>query len=167
MAGHEVEQDLARRDPLQLVETGAQVAPVVQRQHRQRGVDRLIGHGQRLGDAPHRGRGVGTALGEHDGGRLDGDDVASGGLVGAGAGADVHDRAGVVERSVELGDDPGVAAPMAGVSPADPLVEMTGRHPVGRSPSLRWSHDTYRSTWIFTTTRLFSICSTKSRNSSL
>ena len=136
-------------------------------QHGQGGVDGVVRHGQRLGEAAGGRRGVAGALGEHDGRRLDGDDPAAGGLVGAGAGPDVEHRPGVAEGPLELGDDAGVAAAVAGVPAADPLVELTGRHPVGGSPSLRWSHDTYRSTWIFTTTRLFSICSTKGRNSSL
>ena len=133
----------------------------------ERGVDGLVGNRQRLGDAPGGGCRAVAALGEHHRARLDGDDPAPDGLVGAGARPDVHDGLRVAERPVDLGDDARVTAAVAGVPLADSLVEAARRYPLGGSPSLRWSQETYLSTWIFTTTRLCSICSTAGRNSSL
>jgi hypothetical protein len=88
---------------------------VVDRQARHCGVDRVVVEGQRFGASGDHRRRTGRALGPHDGARLDREHPAIGRLVGAGAGADVEDRARIAERGRDPRGDPGVRPPVARV----------------------------------------------------
>ena len=80
-----------------------------------------------LGDPACRGRGAGRALRQHHRGRFQRRDHRSGRLVGAGAGADVQDPAGIAERGADLGFDPGIRTPGRRVGRADRVVARAHR----------------------------------------
>ncbi len=135
-----MEDHLPGRDAAQLVEAPPGVAPVLEGEHGEGGVEGAVGHRQRLRDRPHRGGRRPGPVGEHDARRLDRDDAAGDRLVGAGAGPDVQDRAGVAERGVQARREPRLGAAVPRVAGPDLLVEPAGGYAgdVGRaSPSLR------------------------------
>src|SRR5437588_11239144 len=95
---------------------------MVNRQDSERCVEAAIWERQPFGDGPNDRRGTGWALFEHLQRRLYSNDPTIGGLVGAGARADVDDRRGVTERPVDLALDARVGTAPLGVADPDPLV---------------------------------------------
>jgi hypothetical protein len=119
--------DRPSRNAAHLAEPAAQVGPLVDGDGGHAGVERLVVEGEILRDGVDGGRQVGRALGAHDGGRLDSDDMAVERLVRAGSGADIEDGAGVAERPVDHGGDAGVGAALGGVAvPIGVVVEVAG-----------------------------------------
>ena len=85
--------------------------------------------------------------------------TAAASLIAAGSSARAARRAAVPVKA-RRGSGPGIVASPRDARPRARTSTPRGAHPVDGSPSLRWSHDTTRSTFTFTTTRLFNITST-------
>lgn len=116
------EHDAAPRHPAQLRAAGAPVAPVVDGEHGQRGVEPAIGERQVLGRRGEARRCAGRPLRAHHGRRLHRHDIEVGRLVAARAGAHVDDAMRVAQRRPDLRGDARVWSPLRRVTTAEHVV---------------------------------------------
>jgi hypothetical protein len=117
----------AATDPTQLAQAGVDVTPLVDGDHRHRGVEAVVVERQALGRRVERGSKMKGSLCSHRRGRLDGHHVAIERLVGAGARTHVDDRPRVAEGGVNQRRDPRIRLSAVGVSGAVRLVVEVAR----------------------------------------
>ena len=134
-ADHERYEFWCRKDPIttyaaKLGETLRDVAPVMDREHRHRRVDRGVLERERLGRALMDGCGSGRTPVDHRPRRLDGDDLAVFRLVRARTCADVRHRSGIAERVPDCGCDARVGASGLRICRADRVVPRHRSAPV-------------------------------------
>jgi hypothetical protein len=122
------DDDRAAGDAAQLGQAAGAVLPVVDGDAGHRGVDRVAVERQRFGRAGERRGGTGGALGAHRRARLDRQDPAVAGLVGAGAGTDVQDHPRVAQCCLDRRREPWVGPPPQRVVPPMRLVVDPARH---------------------------------------
>src|ERR671935_3130809 len=111
------------QDAADLGECRGTIGPVMGGEDCERRVDALVRQRWRLSDTADRQRERCRSLPDHQLGRFDGDDREIGWLVGARAGADVHDGRGLAEHRPNDPRDPRVGAARGGVCAADSVVE--------------------------------------------
>ena len=117
-----MQDHLPVRDPPQLGDPLLDVAPVVDSQDGQGGIEARCRKRQRLGPRLNRRRGAGCTLVEHAPHQIDGHHLPVGRLVRPCTGADVQDGARLTERPVDLALDVRVGAAVFGIADPDPLV---------------------------------------------
>lgn len=118
------QDDAVAGDAGQLGEPAGAIGPVVHGQHGQRRGEGGVAEWQVRGRGLHDGRAAGAALGDHRRRGLDGDGRAVGGLVGAGAGADVHDRVRHAQSLRDGGGHPRIGPAIGVVALPDLVVEL-------------------------------------------
>jgi hypothetical protein len=116
------DHDFAARDAPQLGDACLQIRPVMDGEHGERGVERLIQKRQALGAREDTWRGIGRALHRHHFGRLHRDDLAMRRFVGTRAGTHVHNSPRVVERCRNARDNAWIGPACRGVTSADLVV---------------------------------------------
>jgi hypothetical protein len=131
--GQEVEleredDDRPARDAAQLGQARGGRLPVVDRDACHRGVEGVVVERERLRARVDRRRGAGRTLCAHRRARLDREQPAVGGLVGAGARADVQHRLRVAESGVDARGDPRVSAALPRVGATVSLIVHPSSH---------------------------------------
>src|SRR5438309_6130534 len=123
---------------------------MMDRQQGRRAIEGVISEGERLCTSLNERMCAPHALGNHDPGRLNGNHVSIAGLVGAYAGTDVHNGAGIGKPTRKCSSNPLVGTPIVPIVLPDSVVqrrchfspasEMPNAEITGRSARPRSSH---------------------------
>ena len=123
----------AIRHSLHFVETAAPIGPVVQREHRERGIKRLRSEGESLSRRLDYKRCLTRSLPDHVPRWFNGYQEPADRFVGASASSDVDHRVGIAECIQNRGADPGIRMPCRCVPPSNLVVHRVS-HPMNRCP---------------------------------